>query len=104
MAVDSMLSRKRSAGRQRAAEVGAGSFSAVVSGIRLSQGVRHDRRRDRMADDDERHEDSVLRALNTIIGEVREIRAELDSLARRVAWAGGDERSGSPADGGSPGA
>ena len=59
-----------------------------------------------MADDDERQEDPVLVALNTIIGEVREIRAELDSLAKRVAWAvgGDDEGSVSSADGGGPGA
>jgi len=58
-----------------------------------------------MTDDDERQEDPVLGALNTIIGEIREIRAELDSLAQRVAWVVGDaEHSGSPADGGSPAA
>jgi hypothetical protein len=47
----------------------------------------------------------VLIAVNTLIGEVREIRAELDSLAKRVACiVGADERPGSPAGDGTPGA
>ena len=59
-----------------------------------------------MVDDSERQEDPVLIALNTIIGEIREIRAELDSVAKRVAWVvGGDDKaSGSSADNGSAGA
>jgi hypothetical protein len=54
-----------------------------------------------MKDDEERQDDPVLSALNTIIGEIRAIRGELDRLGKRLA---GDQDRRSRPPGGGPAA